>query len=116
MPSTLLDTFTPSEQDTKQAKTISSDLHKGNINISDLPEIAVKLLTYALREFAEGNAVSLVRDDADMNAQEAADYIGISRAHLFDLLIENQIPYYKVKNQRYFKREHVVAFKKQLEA
>ncbi|BDI31647.1 hypothetical protein CCAX7_36980 [Capsulimonas corticalis] len=112
MRSNLLQPLTPTDQEAKQARQASSLLLHGSLQVSELPDIALKVLERVLEEFSQGHSLSLVQIEADITTQEAADYLNVSRPYVVKLLEQGRIPFHFVGNQRRLKLENVLDFKK----
>src|SRR5690348_7129843 len=112
MASTVLQPLTPTDRDAELAARASSRTVQGNLELSELPDIAFPVLSRVLREFAQGHSLSVVQIGADLTTQEAADYLNVSRPYFVKLLEQGHIPFYFVGNQRRVKLENVTAFKK----
>jgi excisionase family DNA binding protein len=76
------------------------DPHGGAELVATIPAAAVRVLTQALAEMAEGRPVTLVPLQAELSTQQAAELLGVSRPYFVKLLEQEQIPYRKVGEQR----------------
>ena len=61
---------------------------------------------------AERRTVVLVPEDETFTTQAAADYLGVSRQHLVDLLEGGQIPFHKVGSHRRVAFRDLLAYEK----
>ena len=66
----------------------------------ELPPAVVELLFAILTEMARGNTVTLIPDQAELTAQQAADFLQVSRSFLIKLLEEGEIPHITVGGHR----------------
>jgi excisionase family DNA binding protein len=71
----------------------------------DLPKPIFNQLLRVLKMMQDGRAIVLMPEEETFTSQVAANYLGVSRQHLVDLLEENTIPFHKVGSHRrvYFK-------------
>ena len=69
-------------------------------NRTEIPEELFRHLTRIMRLAGEGRAVVMVPVDEKFTTQAAADYLGVSRQHLVDLLEANEIPFSKTGTHR----------------
>lgn len=76
-----------------------------------LPATAVRLLTDVLGYLAEGRAVAVMPEDAQLTTQQAASMLNVSRPYLVKLLESGQIPYEKVGTHRRILLRDFVAYR-----
>ena len=69
-------------------------------NRTQLPEALFTHFARIVRLMSEKKAVVLVPEDEAFTTQAAANYLGVSRQHLVDLLEKKEIPYHKVGTHR----------------
>lgn len=71
----------------------------------DLPKPIFKTLLRVLKQMEAGNAIVMMPEEETFTSQAAANYLGISRQHLVNLLEQAEIPFHKVGTHRrvYFK-------------
>lgn len=87
------------------------------INLPGQPALAaspvlVELLRASLKEFQEGNGVTLLTSKRELSAQEAAELLGVSRPYLVTHLLETGIiPCRKVGTHRRIAFSDIQAFK-----
>lgn len=79
----------------------------------ELPTPLFKYLMHILRLMQEGRPIAMVPEDEEYTTQAAADFLGISRQHLVDLLEDGKIPFYKVGTHRRVKFHHLLDYRKQ---
>jgi excisionase family DNA binding protein len=79
----------------------------------ELPTPLFKYLMQLLRLMQEGRPIAMVPLDEEYTTQAAADYLGVSRQHLVDLLEDGMIPFHKVGTHRRVKFHHLLQYRKQ---
>jgi excisionase family DNA binding protein len=78
-----------------------------------LPARAVEMIVAVLTAMAERKPISLIPHTAELTAQQAADFLNVSRPHLVGLLEKEQIPYRKVGSHRRVRVADLQAFKEE---
>lgn len=66
----------------------------------ELPEPIFNLLARVVRTMREGKAVVLLPESESMTTQAAAEFLGVSRPFVVDLLEEDAMPHHKVGTHR----------------
>lgn len=79
----------------------------------DLPEALAGHLARIVRLMAEKRTVAVVPEDEDFTTQAAADFLGMSRQHLVDLLESGEIPFHKVGTHRRVAFRDLLAYQKE---
>jgi len=71
----------------------------------DLPKPIFSTLLRVLKQMQEGKAIIMMPEEETFTSQATANYLGVSRQHLVDLLEQKEIPFHKVGTHRrvYFK-------------
>ena len=112
-------TFNPQVEEQQLLAAFARQLEQGGavaINLPGQPALAaspvlVELLRASLKEFREGNGVTLLTSKRELSAQEAAELLGVSRPYLVTHLLETGIiPYRKVGTHRRIALSDVQAF------
>ncbi|GGI69791.1 helix-turn-helix domain-containing protein [Deinococcus wulumuqiensis] len=112
-------TFNPQVEEQQLLAAFARQLEQGGavaINLPGQPALAaspvlVELLRASLKEFQEGNGVTLLTSKRELSAQEAAELLGVSRPYLVTHLLETGIiPYRKVGTHRRIALSDVQAF------
>ena len=66
----------------------------------EVPEPFFRLLARVARTLREGKAVVLLPESASMTTQAAAEFLGVSRPFVVELLDKDAIPHHKVGTHR----------------
>lgn len=92
------------EELTQLAKAFAKPDHVALIdaqgNRTHLPETLFAHFARIVRLMSEGKAIVFVPEDEAFTTQAAANYLGVSRQHLVDLLEQKEIPHHKVGTHR----------------
>ncbi len=81
-----------------------------------LPAPAVQLLTDMMALLAQGRAVTVFPQDADLTTQQAADLLNVSRPHLVKLIEQGDVPFRKVGTHRRIRLDHLLSYRAAKEA
>ena len=95
---------------TDRALTLSVASAHGRETVQ-LPPSVGALLLQILEDMAAGSAVAVLRRDAELTTQQAADYLNVSRPFLVGLLEAGDIPFRKVGTHRRMRFEDVRRYK-----
>ncbi len=79
---------------------------------TELPEPLYRHLLRILRLMWEGRAIIMLPEDETFTTQTAANYLGMSRQHLVDLLEKGKIPFHKVGSHRRVRFRDLLSFEK----
>ena len=82
----------------------------------ELPPSVAALLLEILEDMAAGSAVAVLRNDAELTTQQAADYLNVSRPFLVGLLEAGDVPFRKVGTHRRVRFEDLRRYKDSTDA
>ena len=106
----------PDEQLAELAKVFAKPDHVALIdadgNRTLLPETLFVHFARIVRLMSERKAIVMVTEDEDFTTQAAANYLGVSRQHLVDLLEKKEISFHKVGTHRRVKFKDLLAFER----
>lgn len=88
----------------------------GEVTTLEVPPAAVALIRALMREIADGKAVTVVADDAEITTQQAADLLHVSRPFVVGLVDKGLLPARQVGKQRRLMLRDVLAYKRDNEA
>ena len=77
----------------------------------ELPAPAAELLVEILENMAAGSPVAVLRNDAELTTQQAADFLNVSRPFFVDLLETGAVPFRKVGTHRRVRFDDLRAYK-----
>ena len=85
-------------------------------NRVELPGALFQHLLRIVRLMSERRAIVMIPEDETFTTQAAANYLGMSRQHLVNLLEEGRIPFHRVGSHRRVYFRDLLAFEKQRDA
>jgi excisionase family DNA binding protein len=88
----------------------------GDVQHVTLPTSAIRLLVELLTVIGQGHAVSIIPIHAELTTQEAADLLNVSRPYLVQLLEKGDIPFRKVNTHRRVQYQHIIDYKRRIDA
>jgi excisionase family DNA binding protein len=128
MPQELLETVTPTEEESRQAQESIRRLapllrRRSGLRLQvveddrpgetlAVPSSALRMLADILVEMAQGNSVTLIPVHTEMTTQQAADFLHVSRPFLIGLLENGEIPFRKVGTHRRVQFRDLLAYKR----
>ena len=77
----------------------------------ELPPPVAALLLEIIEDMAAGSTVAVLRSDAELTTQQAADYLNVSQPFLIDFLEAGEIPFRKVGTHRRVRFEDLRRYK-----
>lgn len=101
--------FKPQASEQSQLQALAEQLEQGASVAVTLPgqpatpasPVVLEILKACLKEFSEGNGVTLLSHRHELSTHEAAEILGISRPHLINNLLDGGLlPYRKVGTHR----------------
>jgi excisionase family DNA binding protein len=125
MANAALKEIVPSEREGKAlgrvAKSLSAKPGKARLIGPDnrtmiVPESLHAVLVQAVKQLAEGKAVSILPSDAGLTTQQAADLLNVSRPFLIKLLERGEIPFHMTGTHRRIYFKDVASYRERREA
>lgn len=85
-------------------------------NRTEIPEVLIFHLERLVRLMAEKRAIVMMPEDETFTTQAAANYLGMSRQHLIDLLEKGEMPFHKVGTHRRVTFKDLLVYEKRRDA
>jgi len=82
-------------------------------NKTEIPAALFQHLERIVRLMSEKKAIVMVPEEESFTTQAAANYLGVSRQHLVDLLDKGEITFHRVGTHRRIKFKDIVAYERQ---
>jgi excisionase family DNA binding protein len=106
----------PEDQLARLARVFAKPDHVALIddqgNRTHLPEALFAHFARIVRLMSEGKAIVLMPENEAFTTQAAANYLGVSRQHLVDLLESQEIPHHKVGTHRRVSFKDLLAYER----
>jgi excisionase family DNA binding protein len=110
--SAALETVEPSAMDARQAALGVEQLRTGNLDVAQLPEIAVRMISQVLDTLADGRGIAVMPLDSDLTPNQAADYLNVSRPYFLGLLNKGKIPFHRVGSHKRVHLRSLMAYRR----
>jgi excisionase family DNA binding protein len=81
-------------------------------NQTEIPEVLFQHFARIVRLMSERKAIIMLPEDEAFTTQAAANYLGMSRQHLVDLLEKGEIPHHRVGTHRRVTFKNLLAYEK----
>jgi len=81
-------------------------------NRTEIPEALFQHFARIVRLMSEKKAIVMLPEDEAFTTQAAANYLGVSRQHLVDLLEKGEIPHHRVGTHRRVTFKDLLAYEK----
>lgn len=106
----------PEEQLTRLANAFARPGHvllaDSNGNSTQIPEVLFKHFARIVRLMSERKAIVMIPEDEAFTTQAAANYLGMSRQHLVDLIEQGELPHHKVGTHRRITFKDLLSYEK----
>ncbi len=101
----------PTRQEAQQAQAAAQALSRGQLDLSQLPDIAWQHLSRILDETARGRALFVIPVETDLTTTQASEYLNVSRPYLVRLLREGRLPFHRIGTHRRLRLSDLRAYK-----
>ncbi|MFZ4484332.1 MAG: helix-turn-helix domain-containing protein [Chthoniobacterales bacterium] len=106
----------PADQLAKVAQVLARPDHvlltDSQGNQAEIPEALMQHFARIVRLMSERKAIVMVPEDEAFTTQAAANYLGVSRQHLVNLIDGGEIPHHKVGTHRRVTFKDLLAYEK----
>ncbi|WP_353483992.1 helix-turn-helix domain-containing protein [Haliscomenobacter sp.] len=104
------------DQATKNKDEVIKFKLQGSDEVVIIPLKALHLLNAIISNMSQGKSIALMRTDAEVSTQQAAEILNVSRPHVIKLLEKGEIPHKKVGSHRRILLQDVLKYESNLKS
>ena len=120
LPSSGIETIVIPEADAVQIEELHRLVKMGSATLTspdglhqlELPDPLYRLLLRIIGDVLEGRPIAYTPATQELTTQQAANFLGMSRQFLVDLLDKGEMPYHRVGTHRRLMLKHVIEFRR----
>lgn len=102
------------DQATKNKDEVIKFKLQGSDEVVIIPLKALHLLNAILSNMSQGKSIALMRTDAEVSTQQAAEILNVSRPHVIKLVEKGEIPHKKVGSHRRILLQDILKYESNL--
>jgi excisionase family DNA binding protein len=104
------------DQATKNKDEVIKFKLQGSDEVVIIPLKALHLLNAILSNMSQGKSIALMRTDAEVSTQQAAEILNVSRPHVIKLVEKGEIPHKKVGSHRRILLQDILKYESNLKS